>query len=122
MIDIILGLLSFCAALYVAVFAKKINAQMGIPTKMDLIFGVICLVLVLEATRRAIGMAMPIVACVFLLYAVFGRQIPGVFRHAGFTVSKIIKLLYLTDEGILGQRSIHRLLMWCCLYFLSYHV
>lgn len=102
MIDIILGLLSFCAALYVAVFAKKINAQMGIPTKMDLIFGVICLVLVLEATRRAIGMAMPIVACVFLLYAVFGRQIPGVFRHAGFTVSKIIKLLYLTDEGIFG--------------------
>ena len=101
-IDIILGLLSFCAALYVAVFAKKINAQMGIPTKMDLIFGVICLVLVLEATRRAIGMAMPIVACVFLLYAVFGRQIPGVFRHAGFTVSKIIKLLYLTDEGIFG--------------------
>ena len=69
---------------------------------MDLIFGVICLVLVLEATRRAIGMAMPIVACVFLLYAVFGRQIPGVFRHAGFTVSKIIKLLYLTDEGIFG--------------------
>lgn len=101
-IDIILGLLSFCAALYVAVFAKKINAQMGIPTKMDLIFGVICLVLVLEATRRAIGMAMPIVACVFLLYAVFGRQIPGVFRHAGFTVSKVIKLLYLTDEGIFG--------------------
>ena len=44
----------------------------------------------------------PIVACVFLLYAVFGRQIPGVFRHAGFTVSKIIKLLYLTDEGIFG--------------------
>ena len=69
---------------------------------MDLIFGVICLVLVLEATRRAIGMAMPIVACVFLLYAVFGRQIPGVFRHAGFTVSKIIKLPYLTDEGIFG--------------------
>ena len=104
-IDIILGLLSFCAALYVAVFAKKINAQMGIPTKMDLIFGVICLVLVLEATRRAIGMAMPIVACVFLLYAVFGRQIPGVFRHAGFTVSKIIKLLYLTDEGIFGTSA-----------------
>lgn len=100
--DIVLGLLSFAAALYVAVFAKKINSQMGIPTGVDLLFGTLCILLVLEATRRAIGKAMPIVAVVFIVYAVVGRYIPGVFRHAGFSLNKLVKLLYLTDEGIFG--------------------
>lgn len=100
--DIVLGLLSFAVALYVAVFSEKINTQMGIPTNTDLVFGALCILLVLEAARRAIGKAMPIVAVVFLVYAMIGRYIPGVFRHAGFSINKLVKLLYLTDEGIFG--------------------
>lgn len=102
MIDLLLSALSFWCAIYVAVFAEKINMQMGIPTTADLIFGTLCMLLVLEAARRAIGKAMPIVAIVFLIYAMMGRYIPGIFRHAGFTLKKIVKLLYLTDEGIFG--------------------
>jgi TRAP transporter 4TM/12TM fusion protein len=101
-VDIVLGLLAFWCAIYVAVFAEKINLQMGIPTMPDLIFGGILIVLVLEAARRSIGKALPIVALVFMAFAFFGRSIPGAFRHAGFAPKQIIKLLYLTDEGIYG--------------------
>jgi TRAP transporter 4TM/12TM fusion protein len=101
-LDVILGALSFWCAIYVAIFASKINSQMGIPTKPDLIFGGILVVLVLEAARRTIGKALPIVALVFIMFAFFGRKIPGAFRHAGFAPKQIIKLLYLTDEGIFG--------------------
>lgn len=101
-LDIALAAAAFWCSIYVAVFAEKINGQMGIPTSSDLIFGSVCIVLVLEGARRAIGKAMPIVAIVFLVYALAGRSIPGVFRHAGFTVKKIVKLLYLTDEGVFG--------------------
>jgi TRAP-type uncharacterized transport system fused permease subunit len=96
-VDIVLGLLAFWCAIYVAVFAEKINLQMGIPTMPDLIFGGILIVLVLEAARRSIGKALPIVALVFMAFAFFGRSIPGAFRHAGFAPKQIIKLLYLTD-------------------------
>ena len=101
-VDVALGLAAFAAALYVTVFAERINRQMGIPTVIDLVFGGICVVLVLEAARRTIGKAMPIVALVFIAYAFLGRYIPGTFRHAGFTLKKMIKILYLTDEGIFG--------------------
>lgn len=101
-LDIVLGLLAFWTALYVSVFSEKINRQMGIPTKADLIFGTICVILVLEATRRAIGKALPLVALVFMAFAFLGRSIPGPFRHAGYNIKQIVKMLYLTDEGIFG--------------------
>ncbi|MEG1932923.1 MAG: TRAP transporter fused permease subunit, partial [Pygmaiobacter sp.] len=101
-VDVALGLMSFGVALYVSAFAKRINLQMGIPTMVDLICGAICVLLVLEAARRTIGKAMPIVAILFIVYALVGRYIPGTFRHAGFTLKKMVKILYLTDEGIFG--------------------
>ncbi len=101
-VDVVLGLLAFWVALYVSVFSEKINRQMGIPTKVDLVFGFIAIILVLEATRRAIGKSLPIVAIVFILFSFLGRSIPGPFRHAGYSTKQIIKLLYLTDEGIFG--------------------
>lgn len=101
-VDMFLAAAGFAAAMYVTVFSEKINRQMGIPTNRDIVFGVMAVLLILEAARRAIGKAMPLAAIVFIAYALMGRYIPGTFRHAGFTVRKIVKLLYLTDEGIFG--------------------
>lgn len=101
-IDIVLGILAFWVALYVSIFSAKINRQMGIPTTADLIFGTIAVIIVLEATRRAIGKSLPIVALIFMAFAYFGRAIPGPFRHAGYNTKQIVKMLYLTDEGIFG--------------------
>jgi TRAP transporter 4TM/12TM fusion protein len=101
-LDLILGLIAFSVALYVSVFSEKINRQMGIPTMTDLVCGGTCILLVLEAARRVIGKALPTVAIIFIAFAYFGRYIPAPFRHVGYNPRQIIKLLYLTDEGILG--------------------
>ncbi len=101
-LDLILGVLGFVSAMYVAVFAEKIQLQMGIPTTVDIVFGCITILLILEAARRALGKALPIIAIVFMLFAFFGNYMPGVFRNSGYSIKQIVKLIYLTDEGIFG--------------------
>ncbi len=71
-------------------------------TRWDLIFGVILTLILLEAARRTIGLALPITASAFLLYALLGNYLPGLMRHTGFTIETLIDQLYLTTEGIFG--------------------
>jgi TRAP transporter 4TM/12TM fusion protein len=71
-------------------------------TLWDIVFGVILTLILLEASRRVIGWALPITAICFLLYAIFGKNLPGLIRHTGFSLEVIIDQLYLTTEGIFG--------------------
>ena len=71
-------------------------------TTWDFVMGVILTLILLEASRRVIGWALPITAAVFLLYALFGNYLPGLLRHTGFNIETIIDQLYLTTEGIFG--------------------
>ncbi|MBM4307187.1 MAG: TRAP transporter permease [Deltaproteobacteria bacterium] len=68
----------------------------------DFAMGVILTLILLEASRRMIGLALPLTAIGFLLYALFGSYLPGLMRHTGFPVETIIDQLYLTTEGIFG--------------------
>jgi TRAP transporter 4TM/12TM fusion protein len=68
----------------------------------DFVMGVIVTLILLEASRRVIGWALPITAAAFLLYALFGNYLPGLLRHTGFNMETIIDQLYLTTEGIFG--------------------
>jgi len=71
-------------------------------TLWDFVMGVILSLILLEASRRVIGWALPITAACFLLYAIFGKYLPGLVRHTGFPLETIIDQLYLTTEGIFG--------------------
>ncbi len=71
-------------------------------TNWDFVMGVILTLILLEASRRVIGWALPITASVFLLYALFGNYLPGLLRHTGIPIETIIDQLYLTTEGIFG--------------------
>jgi TRAP transporter 4TM/12TM fusion protein len=71
-------------------------------TTWDFVMGVILTLILLEASRRVIGWALPITASAFLLYALFGNYLPGLLRHTGFNIETIIDQLYLTTEGIFG--------------------
>ncbi|NWF54716.1 MAG: TRAP transporter permease [Syntrophaceae bacterium] len=70
--------------------------------KTDLILGGLLTLLLLEASRRSIGWAMPITALVFIVYAYVGPYLPGMLRHAGVPTETIIDQLYMTTEGIFG--------------------
>ncbi len=71
-------------------------------SKSDLILGIIITLILLEAARRSIGMAMPITAVIFIIYAYLGPHMPGLLRHAGQNTENIIDQLYMTTEGIFG--------------------
>jgi len=68
----------------------------------DMFFGVILALLLIEASRRVIGPALPITAAVFLAYAYVGPYLPGLLRHTVMTTESIVDQLYLTTEGIFG--------------------
>ena len=68
----------------------------------EIYFGVVIVLLVLEAARRTTGMALPIISVLFLLYAYFGNHLPDLFAHRGFSVYRIFSQLYLTAEGVYG--------------------
>ena len=75
----------------------------GPPTELDFIFGCASILLVLEATRRIVGLPITLVAVVFLLYAKFGNLIPGMMGHPGFSLRRIVGHMYLTTEGLFGM-------------------
>jgi TRAP transporter 4TM/12TM fusion protein len=71
-------------------------------TSWDLVLGIIITLILLEASRRTIGWALPLTAVAFLLYTMFGQHLPGLMRHTGFTLETIIDQIYMTTEGIFG--------------------
>src|SRR3990170_283892 len=72
------------------------------PENWDIFFGVVLIVLILEAMRRASGWVMPLVVLAFIAYALFGEQLPGAWAHRSYEVGRLVGHLYMTLEGIFG--------------------
>ncbi|HEV8661951.1 MAG TPA: TRAP transporter permease [Candidatus Methylomirabilis sp.] len=68
----------------------------------DLFFGILLMLLVLEAARRTLGPALPLTALLFLGYAFAGPVLPGPLQHRGFSLELVVDQLYLSTEGIFG--------------------
>ena len=100
--DLLFCILGAIVCLYHIIYYNELVIRSGLPTSLDIIFGGICILLVLEGTRRSIGPELPIVVLVFLLYSYFGPYMPGFFAHRGYSVGRIIEHLYLGTEGIFG--------------------
>ena len=73
-----------------------------VPTQMDAAVGIVFVVILLEATRRATGLIMPAVAVAFILYALFGQYLPAPWTHRGYATEDLVGHLYMTLEGIFG--------------------
>jgi TRAP transporter 4TM/12TM fusion protein len=100
--DLLWIAMSLAAFIYpIAAFEGQINRQ-GMPNAMDVIFGAMTILVVLEASRRVIGPSISIVACVALLYAAYGQYAPGMLAHRPFPFSRIIGFQYMTTEGVFG--------------------
>lgn len=100
--DIIIALVATALALYIAIDYVGISGRQGIPLPRDIIFGFILVVLLLEAARRALGPALPIVAVVFILYSFFGPYMPSVLAFKGVSIKRFIGQITLSTEGIYG--------------------
>ncbi len=92
---------TFCA-LYLFIFYREIANRVGAPILPDYIAGVTGLLILLEATRRALGPALMIVASVFLFYTVLGPYMPSIIAHKGNSLSEIVNHQWITTEGVFG--------------------
>jgi len=81
---------------------KAIALSGGDTNLLDLWFGILLLLIVLEATRRAIGMTLAVITLVFLVYPFISPYLPGVFSGRGVTANRVVNFLTTTTEGIYG--------------------
>ncbi len=92
---------AFCAA-YLFLFYKELSTRPGSPTTMDIVVGATGVVIMLEATRRAMGFGMLVTTGLFMLYVFAGPYMPEVIQHRGASLSRFISHMWLTTEGVYG--------------------
>jgi TRAP transporter 4TM/12TM fusion protein len=92
---------AFCAS-YLFLFYRELAQRPGQPTDVDLAVAATGIVLLLEATRRALGLPMVIVAVVFLGYTFGGPYMPDMIAHKGASLSRAMSHQWLTTEGVFG--------------------
>ncbi|MGI9437608.1 MAG: TRAP transporter permease, partial [Geminicoccaceae bacterium] len=100
--DWLLVLLAAAAALYIPLVFDDLAFRIGNPWTIDIVVGSLMIALVLEATRRAVGPTLPIIAVLFIVYALLGQYAPGVLVHPGASWTNLVNHLYLTSQGIYG--------------------
>ncbi|MDD6134967.1 MAG: TRAP transporter permease [Selenomonadaceae bacterium] len=101
-LDLVLAVLGAAAPAYIIYEFQNLVLRAGTVSDVDLIVGVVGILLVIEATRRVVGLPMVCVVLVFLGYAFAGPYMPGVLAHRGLTLSQLVSHLYFTTEGIFG--------------------
>jgi len=94
--------LSLACTSYVAVFYDALELRAMFNTPIDLVVGVILIILVLEGTRRAFGLILPIIAFIAISYCFLGYLLPGPFRAMQVSPIKIIPALSIGFRGIYG--------------------
>jgi TRAP transporter 4TM/12TM fusion protein len=100
--DIALAILAVSGALYIWWDYSGVITRQGMPSQTDIVMGIILIVLLLEAARRALGPALSLLALSFLLYVFAGPYLPEVLRHRGVPLDFIISDMYLSTTGIFG--------------------
>ena len=100
--DIIPALAGIGIIIYALAGGDDFLDRAAVPDRWDVILGGIFIVLVLEAARRTTGPIMPIVAILFIGYAMFGPYLPPPWTHRGFDVARLVGHLFITLEGIFG--------------------
>ncbi|WP_154865143.1 TRAP transporter permease [Neofamilia massiliensis] len=101
-IDVIVACLGAAATLYSVINYEPLIRRAGMQTQVDIVFGVIGVILVLEAARRVVGTPIVVVASVFFLYCFAGPYLPGFLNHRGYSFTRVISHMWFTTEGIIG--------------------
>jgi TRAP transporter 4TM/12TM fusion protein len=73
-----------------------------LPNDWDIFWGIVLMLLVLEAMRRTTGWILPVITGCFLAYAFFGPYLPAPWTHKGYEVPRLVGHMYMTLEGIYG--------------------
>ncbi len=96
------ALIGMCSAGYIALFFEDLAKRPGDYTQIDIVVALIGIVILLEAGRRVLGIALSIIAIVFIAYDMLGPYMPEMIIHKGASFNKLAGHMFLTTEGIFG--------------------
>ncbi|RZB36468.1 MAG: hypothetical protein SRB2_02293 [Desulfobacteraceae bacterium Eth-SRB2] len=100
--DYITAIVAAFTAIYIMVDYAGITTRYGAPITRDIIMGLALTVLLLEASRRVIGPALPIIALLFCGYAFFGPYMPDIIAFKGVSMNRFVGQMTMSQEGIYG--------------------
>ncbi|MGM0533349.1 MAG: TRAP transporter permease [Campylobacterota bacterium] len=100
--DWVFAVVGAVSALYIFINYDALSGRHGDYIWLDITVAVIAVTLLLEASRRVLGIALAIIAIVFLAYAYFGQYMPMIIAHQGASLHKLAGQMFLTSEGIFG--------------------
>jgi len=92
---------AFCAS-YLFWFYDSIAQRPGIPNTQDIVVACIGMIILLEATRRALGPPLTIIASIFLIYTFFGPYMPALISHQGVSLSGVVYHQWTSTSGVYG--------------------
>ncbi|SOD98069.1 TRAP transporter permease [Caenispirillum bisanense] len=101
-LDWVLAAVGAVCAGYLWYQYEALSQRPGLPTTIDLVVAGVGMILLLEATRRALGPPLMVVAAVFLIYTFGGPYMPDVIAHSGASLNKAASHYWLTTEGVYG--------------------
>ena len=101
--DILLALASIAAIAYIIFFSRQLQLRAGLPMALpsDMWAAVTGVLLIVELTRRLAGLALVVIAGVFVAYAFLAPWLPGILQHRGYDAKRFFTYIF-TDNGILG--------------------
>ena len=100
--DWVMAIAGAFSAAYIYIFYIELSARPGAPIMQDVVVASIGMVLLLEATRRALGPPLMIVAIVFLVYTFAGPYMPSIIAHQGQGLNSVVNHQWVTTEGVFG--------------------
>ena len=111
-IDILIAIIGAICCLYIYVFYDqlvdrggillKINLSDNFTIPIELILGIIGILILLEATRRVIGVPLVVIAVCFLLFSYFGQYAPDIISHGGLSLKRLVGFQWFDQEAIFG--------------------
>jgi len=109
--DFLFALISVAVTIYLVIDYEGLVYRQGILAKVnffgfnipyELILGSVGIILLLEATRRAIGIPLVVIALIFLLFSIFGQKMPELISHQGLSLTRLVGYHWLGGEAIFG--------------------
>ena len=101
-LDWVFALTGAFAGAYLLLFYTELSTRPGQPNLMDVVVATAGMLLLLEATRRAVGWPMAVLAALFIFYAMAGPYMPEVLQHKGASLNRLVSHMWLTTEGVYG--------------------
>lgn len=100
--DVLLAILGVATIAYACIDMDQFIRRSTLPEPMDLFFGIVAILLLLEISRRIVGNTFTLVVSGFLIYMYFGNYFPDAISHKGYDLDRIVGHMYMTLEGIFG--------------------